>query len=81
MSDRIRKTLRDAGKITITIEGDLNGTIKYQVHESAFRLDGFRSGVFTKEDLDAAEDSDALIQAEISEAVRKNHISWEARQE
>ena len=81
MSDRMRKALRDAGRITITIEGDHNGNIKYLVHESAFRLDGFEDGKFTKANLDAAVDSDALIQQEISAAVRRNHISWEARQE
>lgn len=81
MSDRMRKALRDAGRITITIEGDHNGNIKYQVHESAFRLDGFKRGEFTKAGLDAAEDSDAMILAEISKAVRENHILWEARQE
>ncbi len=81
MSDRMRKALRDAGRITITIEGDYNGNIKYRVHESAFRLDGFKSGEFVKADLDAAADSDAMIQAGISEAVRENHILWEARQE
>lgn len=81
MSDHMRKALRDGGKITVTIEYNYIKGICYCVHESAFRLDGFKSGEISKEALDAAEDPDALIREEVSDAVRKNHISWEARQE
>lgn len=81
MSDSMRKALRDAGKISITIEGDHNGNIKFSVNESAFRLTGIKHGEITKETLAAAEDPDGLIREVISEAVRENHIAWEARQE
>lgn len=81
MSDRIRKALRaDAGKLEITIEADYGGNIKYCVHERAFRLDGYKRGELTAEQLDAAEDADAMIRDTISETVRNGHISWEARQ-
>lgn len=79
MSDHTRKALRDAGKITITIEGDHNGNIRFYVNEQAFRLTGIKHGEITKAALDAAEDSDELIRREITDVVRKNHISWEAR--
>ena len=55
--------------------------IQYCIQEYAFRLTGIERGEITKETLAAVEDPDALIQREISAAVRKNHISWEARQE
>ena len=81
MSDHMRKALRSAGKIDITIRGEYDGNIKYSVHESAYRLDGFQRGEITKEMLEAAEDPDGLIRDVVSEVVRKNHIAWEARQE
>lgn len=81
MNDRMRKALHDGGKINITIEFVRPGNIQFCVHESAFRLTGIERGEITKEALDAAADPDALIRQEISAAVRKNHISWEARQE
>ncbi|MDE6454340.1 MAG: hypothetical protein K2L38_00150 [Dysosmobacter sp.] len=81
MSDRMRKALHDGGKIEITIEYNYTKGILYRVHESAFRLDSFGNGEISKEALTAAEDPDALIQAEISEMVREKHIAWEARQE
>lgn len=81
MSDRMRKALHDGGKISITIEHIRPGSVRFCVNESAFRLTGIERGEITKEALDAAEDPDALIQQEVSAAVRKNHISWEARQE
>ena len=81
MSDHMRKALRDAGKIDITIEGDHKGNLKFCVHESAFRLTGIRRGEIAREALEAAADPDELIRREVSAAVRKNHISWEARQE
>lgn len=80
MSDRMRKALKGGGKIDITIEYNYIKGILYRVHESAFRLDGFKSGEISKEMLEAAEDPDALIEREISAAVRENHIAWEARQ-
>lgn len=81
MSDRMRKALRDGGKITVTIEWNCMTGLRYCVHEDAFRLTGIERGEIAKEALAAAEDPDALIRETISEAVRKNHISWEARQE
>lgn len=81
MSDRIRKALYDDGKIDITIEYVRPGSIEYCVHEQALRLDGFERGEITKDALDAAADPDALIEQEISKAVRENHIAWEARKE
>lgn len=51
------------------------------MRENAFRLTGIERGEITKEALAAAEDPDELIRQEVSAAVRKNHISWEARQE
>lgn len=79
MSDRIRKALKDGGKLTVTIEFNYMTGIKYNVHESAFRLDSFGSGEIQKETLAAAEDPDALILAEVSKMVREKHIAWEAR--
>ncbi len=81
MSDCMRKALRDGGKITITIEYNYMTGFRYCVHESAFRLDGFERGEISKEAISAAEDPDALIRDVICEAVRKNHIAWEAKQE
>lgn len=81
MSDRMRKALRDGGKITITIENNRMTGLRYCIQEDAFRLTGIERGEITKETLAATEDPDELIRQEISAAVRKNHISWEARQE
>ena len=81
MSDRMRKALKDGGKIDITIEHNYMKGILYCVREDAFRLTGIERGEITKEALAAAEDPDELIRQEVSAAVRKNHISWEARQE
>lgn len=81
MSDRVQKALGGSGRITITIDSNYMKGIRYCVHESAFRLDRYERGEISKEALAAAEDPDALIQKEISAAVRKNHIAWEARQE
>lgn len=80
MSDRMRKAMREAGKLTVTIEGDYRGNLKYSVHEQAFRLDAFKSGELRKEQMDAAEDPDALILETVAGAVRENHVAWEARQ-
>lgn len=80
MSDHMRKALKDGGKITITIENNRMTGIRYCIQEDAFRLTGIERGEITKEALEAAEDPDAMIQQEISAAVRKNHIAWEARQ-
>ena len=80
MSDRMRKALKDGGKIDITIEYNYMKGILYRVHESAFRLTGIKQGEISKEALEAAEDQDALIAREISDTVRENHIAWEARQ-
>jgi hypothetical protein len=77
----MRKALKDGGKITITIENNRLTGIRYCVQEDAFRLTGIERGEIAKEALEAAEDPDAIIQQEISAAVRKNHISWGARQE
>ncbi len=81
MSDRMRKALCDGGKITITIENNRMTGLRYCIQEDAFRLTGIERGEITKEALEAAEDPDELIRKEVSAAVRKNHISWEARQE
>lgn len=81
MSDRMRKALCDGGKITITIENNRMTGLRYCIQEDAFRLTGIERGEITKEALEAAEDPDELIRQEVSAAVRKNHISWEARQE
>ena len=81
MSDRMRKALCDGGKITITIENNRMTGLRYYIQEDAFRLTGIERGEITKEALEAAEDPDELIRKEVSAAVRKNHISWEARQE
>ena len=81
MSDRMRKALCDGGKITITIENNRMTGLRYWIQEDAFRLTGIERGEITKEALEAAEDPDELIRQEVSAAVRKNHISWEARQE
>ena len=81
MSDHMRKALKDGGKITITIENNRLTGIRYCVQEDAFRLTGIERGEIAKEALEAAEDPDAIIRQEVSAAVRKNHISWEARQE
>ena len=81
MSDRMRKALRDGGKITIIIENNRMTGLRYYIQEDAFRLTGIERGEITKEALAAAEDPDELIRKEVSAAVRKNHISWEARQE
>ena len=81
MSDRMRKALCDGGKITITIENNRMTGLRYCIQEDAFRLTGIERGEITKEALEAAEDPDELIRQEDSAAVRKNHISWEARQE
>ena len=81
MSDHMRKALKDGGKITIIIETNYLTGIRYYIQEDAFRLTGIERGEITKEALEAAADPDAMIQQEISAAVRKNHISWEARQE
>lgn len=81
MSDHMRKALKDGGKITIIIENNYLTGIRYYIQEDAFRLTGIERGEITKEALEAAADPDAMIQQEISAAVRKNHISWEARQE
>ena len=81
MSDRMRKALCDGGKITITIENNRMTGLRYCIQEDAFRLTGIERGEITKEALEAAEDPDELIWQEVSAAVRKNHISWEARQE
>ena len=81
MSDHMRKALKDGGKITITIENNRLTGIRYCVQEDAFQLTGIERGEIAKEALEAAEDPDAIIQQEISAAVRKNHISWGARQE
>ena len=81
MSDRMRKALCDGGKITITIENTRMTGLRYCIQEDAFRLTGIERGEITKEALEAAEDPDELIRQEVSAAVRKNHISWEARQE
>jgi len=81
MSNSIRKALMDAGRIEITIQGKHSGEIEFCVHENAFRLDGLKRGKFTKAELDAAADSDGMIREVISEAFRKNHISYEAREE
>lgn len=81
MSDRMRKALHDGGKITIAIAYNHVTGFEYYIHEDAFRLTGIERGTITKEALDAAADPDALIREVISEAVRKNHIAWEARQE
>lgn len=80
MSDRIRKALKDGGKIEITIEHNYMKGIQYYIQEDAFRLTGIKRGEITNEALAAAEDPDALIAQEISDTVRKNHIAWEARQ-
>lgn len=81
MSDRMRKALHDGGKITITIAYNRVKGFEYCIQEDAFRLTGIERGVIAKEALEAAGDPDALIREVISEAVRKNHIAWEAKQE
>lgn len=81
MSDRIRKALKDGGKIEIVIQYNYMKGIQYYIQEDAFRLTGIKRGEITKETLSAAEDPDALIAQEISAVVRENHIAWEARQE
>ena len=80
MSDHMKKALRDGGKITVTIQYNYMTGFHYDIREEAFRLTGIASGEITNEALADAPDPDALIQAVISEAVRKNHIAWEAKQ-
>jgi hypothetical protein len=80
MSDRMKKALRDGGKITVTIQYNYMTGFHYDIREEAFRLTGIASGEIANEALAEAPDPDALIQEAISEAVRKNHIAWEARE-
>ena len=52
MSDRMKKALRDGGKITVTIQYNYMTGFHYDIREEAFRLTGIASGEIANEALE-----------------------------
>ena len=81
MPNILRTALAGGGSADVTIRLDADGTVKIYAHEYYCRLDARRDAVITKEELDAAEDPDALIHDTAIALIHDCHIRYEGRAE
>ena len=80
MSDVMRTALKGGGSLMISIEHGTNGDFYLRVTENWARLTSIERAVISAEEMNAAEDPDGLIGAEITKLVEEAHISYEARE-
>ena len=80
MNNSIRTALKGGGRIVITIVTDVTGRMELQVREDWERLTSIKAAEIAPKELNAAEDSDALIREALEKLVSEAHISWEGRQ-
>lgn len=78
MSDVTRTALKGGGTIRISVNMTAGGSFELQVTESWGRLTSVERSSIPAEELDAAEDQDAMIREELTRLVRRAHINWEA---
>lgn len=79
MSDQLRTALKGGGSINIFIDRWANNDFHLQVTENWARLTALDQAVITAEQLDAAEDPDALIREKVLRMVEKSHINHEVK--
>ncbi len=80
MSDKLRTALKGGGRIIISIDGWANGDFHLCVTEDWARLTSIERATVSAEAVNAAEDPDGLIGAEITKLVAAAHISYEAKE-
>lgn len=76
MSDILRNALRDGGSISIKIDMWANGDFHLYVTETCARLTSPHQSVITAAQLDAAEDPDDMIRAELERMTSKAHVRY-----
>ena len=80
MSDKLRTALKGGGRIIISIDRWANGDFHLRVTEDWARLTSIERATVSAEAMNAAENPDGLIGAEITKLVEEAHISYEARE-
>lgn len=80
MSDKLRTALKGGGRIIISVDMWANGDFRLCVTEEWARLTSIEWATVSAEAVDAAEDPDGLIDAEIAKLVAAVHISYEAKE-
>lgn len=79
MKDKLRTALRGGGSVQILINVWANGDFHLWVTEEWARLTAVKQSVITAEQLDAAEDPDAMIREELECMVEKAHLNYEVK--
>ena len=80
MSDKLRTALKGGGRIIISVDRWAKGDFRLCVTEDWARLTSIERATVSAEAINAAEDPDGLIGAEITKLVEEAHISYEARE-
>ena len=80
MSDKLRTALKGGGRIIISIDRWANGDFHLCITEDWARLTSIERAAVSAEAVNAAEDPDGLIGAEIAKLVAAAHISYEAKE-
>ena len=80
MSDTLRTALKGGGRILVSINRWANGDFHLCVTEDWARLTSIERATVSAEAIDAAENPDGLIGAEITKLVAAAHISYEAKE-
>lgn len=80
MSDKLRTALKGGGRIIISVDRWANGDFHLCVTEDWARLTSIERAAVSAEAVNAAEDPDGLIGAEIAKLVAAAHISYEAKE-
>ena len=80
MSDKLRTALKGGGRIIISVDRWANGDFHLYVTEDWARLTSIERAAVSAEAVNAAEDPDGMIGAEIAKLVAAAHISYEAKE-
>ena len=80
MSDKLRTALKGGGRIIISIDRWANGDFHLCVTEDWARLTSIERATVSAEAMNAVEDPDGLIGAEITKLVAAAHINHEAKE-